>query len=358
MTTCCPAATCGQAPQTAPVTGPQAGRGPQAAAAAAAAASLDTQETSVGLSANPNVHAGQCPAMTGDQAFRHGGWEPIRSLVRQALFRVGERPARIESFDQCGACAWIEKSDDADARYRLRGNYCHDRLCTPCANERSARLRDALRATMANKKHTFITLTLCGRNETLRELVDRLYRSFRYLRSSKLWQEHVTGGAAFLEIKWSDKAGRWHPHLHIICESSYMDQGHLSDAWRSITRDSFIVDIRRVKDARIASSYVAKYASKPLNMTFAHVTARLDEAVLALKGRRLCLTFGTWYGIPLDPDIPEESESEMEFLHWHKVGGLYELHTKACAGDAGALAALEAVNAYGRAERFRPSLSG
>ena len=328
--------------------------------------SLDTQETSVGSPKSSIVSAvlqapepartpGEAPPLTGDQTFRHGGWEDIRSLVRASLYRCGETAARVEAFDLCGACAWVEQHDEDATRFRLKSSYCHDRLCTPCANERSARLRDALQAAMGTAGHTFITLTLCGKNERLTDLVDRLYKSFRYLRAGKLWSEAVTGGAAFLEIKWSDKAARWHPHLHIICQAGYMPQAELSAAWRAITKDSFIVDIRRVKNPREAASYVAKYASKPLNMTFARVPARLDEATLALKGRRLCLTFGTWYGTPLDSAEDEPLAEDLDFVHWTNIGGLYELHRRAETGDALALAALTALNVYERMERFRPA---
>jgi hypothetical protein len=328
--------------------------------------SLDTQETSVGIATaaivsdchaphNPPVSEGEAPPLTGDQCFRHGGWEDIRSLVRASLYRCGETPNRIESFDLCGACAWIEQSELDATQFRLRSSYCHDRLCTPCANERSARLRDALAATMGTKGHTFITLTLCGKNEKLVDLVDRLYKSFRYLRAGKLWSEAVTGGAAFLEIKWNDKASRWHPHLHIICQSAFMPQGELSTAWHSITKDSYIVDIRLVKNPREAATYVAKYASKPLNMTFARSPDLLDEATLALKGRRLCLTFGTWYGTPLDSAEDEPLADDLDFVNWRNIGGLYELHRKAEAGDPLAMQAMSALRVYDRIERFRPA---
>jgi len=146
----------------------------------------------------------------------------------------------------------------------------------------------------------FITLTLCGKREPLAELIDRLYKSFRYLRSHPTWSDKVDGGAAFLEVKWSDKAQRWHPHLHIVADGKFIDQGELSNAWRSITKDSFIVDVRRIRNKEHAARYVTKYASKPLNTSFSDTPKLLDEAVIALKGRRLCLCFGTWYGTALD----------------------------------------------------------
>lgn len=165
---------------------------------------------------------------------------------------------------------------------------------------------------------SFITLTLAGKDEGLGEKIDRLYRGFRALRQHPTWADKVNGGVAFLEVKYSDKAKRWHPHLHIMADAGYIDQGELSSVWRGITKDSFIVDIRRVKDDKQAAVYVTKYASKPLNSSFFSSTALLDEAVIALKGRRLCFAFGEWFGEGLDLDSEslmdegEEGDAEWE----------------------------------------------
>lgn len=188
---------------------------------------------------------------------------------------------------------------------------------------------------MKGKAISFITLTLAGHNDTLTEKVDRLYKHFKALRNHPLWEERVTGGAAFLEIKYNDKARRWHPHLHIIADAGYIHAGELSDVWRGISRDSFIVDIRRVKDEENAAGYVTKYASKPLNTSFSNSTALLDEAVAALKGRRLCLAFGNWYGTPLDFEQDELlDEDELPNDAWANFCPLYDLIMDANSGHA------------------------
>jgi hypothetical protein len=161
-----------------------------------------------------------------------------------------------------------------------------------------------------------------------------------------LWAESVTGGAAFLEVKWSDKAQRWHPHLHIIAEAKFMDQGMLSTTWRTISHDSFIVDIRRVKNAEVTGHYVTKYASKPLNTSFAHTPALLDEALKSLKGRRLCLTFGTWYGTPLTD--AEDGELELDDRnHYHSFSPLEDLLLRARSGEREAIQIIKSAGIEG-----------
>jgi hypothetical protein len=315
--------------------------------------SLDTQETSVidafmrESPAKVLPWEEQLKAVIGTPnaavRFRHGGWWSIRERVKASLFRLRESDSRIMAFTGCGGGSWIEHCVADPSRLRVRQNNCHDKLCTPCANARSAKIREALIAQMAGRPATFVTLTLCGKNEPLKDLVDKLLKSFRALRLHPTWADRVSGGAAIMEIKYSDKAKRWHPHLHIICEAKFLPQQELCDAWRSITKDSFIVDIRRVQNAEIAGSYVAKYASKPLNTSFCSMPKLLDEAVTALKGRRLVLCFGTWYGTPLsemeDVDLADDLVDAGE---WSMVYSLHEILQRAASADAEAIAIIKA----------------
>jgi hypothetical protein len=267
--------------------------------------------------------------------FRHSSWWNIRARIHKALMRTGQNSSRVASFCNCGAGATIERSMLDPTRFRIKGSNCHDRLCTPCANQRSMRLTAALQTMIGSQGVTFITLTLSGKNQSLVELVDRLYKHFRALRLHPIWTDAVEGGAAFLEIKYSDKAQRWHPHLHIIAHTKFIDQGELSSVWRGITKDSFIVDIRKVRDVETTSRYVTKYASKPLNMSFANDPVLLDEAIHAMKGRRLCSCFGTWYGTPLDLAEDETlADDEVDAGEWTMFGVLDDAIEAANAGDA------------------------
>lgn len=307
--------------------------------------SLDPTETSenetpvqafLKEAASPTVHE-QGLWDTSAIRFRHGGWKIIRERVHASLIRTGQSSSRISAFCSCGAGSWIQRRPLAIGNgweYRIRASCCHDRLCTPCANTRSWRLQLALQSVMKGKRMSFITLTLAGKDESLGEKIDRLYKHFKALRSHPLWDERVRGGAAFLEIKWSDKANRWHPHLHVMADANYIDQGELSTVWRTITKDSYIVDIRRVQDDKQAAAYVTKYASKPLNTSFSNSPVLLDEAVIALKGRRLALAFGDWYGTPLDLESDSLlDEGEEGGSSWENFVPLETLLDEANSGD-------------------------
>lgn len=179
---------------------------------------------------------------------------------------------------------------------------------------------------IANRLHCrFCTLTLRSSDESLRDLIDKLYRSFSLLRRSDLWTHAVDGGVAFLEVKWSEQAKRWHPHIHMLLQGRYMDVRKLSSTWHRITGDSYIVDIRRPKNTDDVLRYVVKYAGKPISNTFANRPALLDEAVLALKYRNLAMTFGKWRGCTLTKLV--------DGTDWLNVGTLADVIADAVSGD-------------------------
>jgi hypothetical protein len=271
---------------------------------------------------------------TPGESFMHSGWSLTRRKVIASMFRTRQSESRIKAFMSCGRNAWIEAANDDPTRLRMRCTCCHDRLCQPCAATRAFRIRDAMMGMIHGKRCRFITLTLCGKkSDKLTDLVDRLYKSFRALRLHPTWANAVDGGAAFLEIKRSSKADRWHPHFHIIAEGRFLPQADLSDAWRSITKDSYVVDVRDARDEAV-SHYVAKYASKPLNSSFANNPSHLDEAMEALKGRRLCTCFGSWYGTPLSEAEENELADDLVDAHgYHFVAQVDDVIAAAACGD-------------------------
>jgi hypothetical protein len=159
----------------------------------------------------------------------------------------------------------------------------------------------------------FLTFTLRSSDEPLRDQLDRLYASLRQLRRTAEWQRHVRGGIATVEVTRNPRTGQWHPHLHVLADGTYWKQSQLSAAWRAVTGDSPIVDIRAVRSRNAAAQYVAKYAAKPLDMRGWPLDAIADLAA-ALHRRRLVLTFGSLHGHKLDAD-DERERGQVEASH-------------------------------------------
>jgi Replication protein len=285
---------------------------------------LDPPETESEANRNP-VGGSDNEAARLALAFRHSGWVPNRRRVFESLQRTGQPRGRIESFALCGSHAYLLQSVDDPSKFRVAGSTCHDRFCVPCANERARTIRNNVIDQLDGKVARFMTLTTKANSCTLQERLNHLYDSFRRLRATKLWRDNVTGGVAFLEVKHSNRSEDWHPHLHCLIEGSWIDKRKLSQQWLSVTGNSKIVDIGLCRDTNHVGAYATKYASKPLNCTFASTPDLLDEAVHALKGRRLAYTFGDWRGLLL---IQSPSESE-----WENLGSINVWITKAINGD-------------------------
>lgn len=244
-----------------------------------------------------------CPASRAETTFRHSGWEATRRKVTRALERSGASDLTLHNWHHCGSHAIVEYSETAQ-RYRIRANYCRNRHCQPCmrakANKIARNLETRLTASSATPgrapqvEYRFITLTLAHSDAPLADQIKRLYASFRRVRSRDLWKRSQRGGAFMLEVKRS-KTG-WHPHLHIVTGGSFINQRALSELWREVTGDSFIVDVRAVRSAHDAAYYVSKYITKGTSADVWDDEDAAQEWITASKGVRTCSTFGNWRG--------------------------------------------------------------
>lgn len=181
-------------------------------------------------------------------------------------------------------------------------------LCPLCAIRRSAKLlrRYVERAEFLAKSHDLWLVTLTVKNGP--ELPER----FAHLRAAirKLRKRAAKGYGAFSKADgalWSTELTKspegWHPHVHMVWamppgESVRWGEGsQLSDDWRSVTGDSFIVHAKRIEGADLVSSFieVLKYSLKFSELDLADNFA----AWLDLRGKRLLASCGVWYGLEL-----------------------------------------------------------
>lgn len=280
-----------------------------------------------------------------EDQFRHSGWAPLRKTIFTALLAAGASASRIDAFVKCGAgCSvWFNANT---GEVRLKGSYCHDRFCRPCAAARGRELQAAIHSHVPEGVALrFVTLTLRHSALPLQDVLQRLRDSFQLLRNRKWWKDRVTGGVCVLEVKLS-KTGQWHPHLHMILQGSYMDQKELSKLWLAITGDSYIVDVRRVADkeadCRDLSKYLSKYISKPAGLDVFQDQAKLVEYIVAMKGQRLMNFLGSWRGIMSeDDDAPDESLTAAN--GWERISTLPNLFRRAAEHDPVAMKLLALV---------------
>lgn len=283
-------------------------------------------------------------------AFRHSGWTKLRNRVFAAFVRLDRihhnccqesltgssiqpgKPVvtrtRRTAFAECGQDAWVQESTTQPGVFRVVSSKCKDRFCVPCSNDRSRTAQTILQEKLTTGVHRFITLTLRSESESLQSQVDRLYSSFRKLRQRVFWKSRVKGGVAFVEVKWSDKGNRWHPHLHIVTHGRFLPVKDLGREWYAVTGDSWIVDVRAIKDERKAASYCAKYATKGYDASAIATNARLIECIKVFRGRRFVIAFGDWKGLSL---TEEQSETG-----WRIIDTLANVLAKVTQGDTNA----------------------
>jgi hypothetical protein len=157
-----------------------------------------------------------------------------------------------------------------------------------------------------------------------------MYEKFHYLRRLKMWKEHVTGGASFLEVKRT--AEGWHVHVHVLMEGSYFPKEWLSKLWENVTRDSKIVDIRQPQNED-AAMYCAKYAAKGWSSETTMKTPILRDLIAGMLGRRTVLAFGSWFrhfSITklLDCGMDEIDKAQAG-MKWKRIDSLAEIWRRA-----------------------------
>ncbi len=172
---------------------------------------------------------------------------------------------------------------------------CGDRFCQVCAPRRAFRVRNRLQWILDNTRPKpgymlkMITLSVANSSD-LEKGVKTLVISFRRLRQRRIWKDHVQGGATIIEIK--GRPNNWHPHLHILCYSRWIDWHKLQPAWASCS-GGLACYISNIK-SDTALRYVTKYITK------ADLPEFLEYSVgKVLSKYRLFQRFGDWHSLSI-----------------------------------------------------------
>jgi hypothetical protein len=185
---------------------------------------------------------------------------------------------------------------------------CKKLFCPDCAAERATRLGNQTEAKIREVMKTtsgrlcFLTLTMKNA-ATLGGGLARLKEDFAKLkRSKKDWKAHIKGYFGAFEYTFNPKTNDFHIHLHlIVLRGKFWNQSDISDAWREVTGDSFIVDIREIKNTHKGVKEVCKYPMKPANL-MAMPDDKFLEVVKMKKGTRMFVSGGCFYNVKLDDD--------------------------------------------------------
>jgi len=206
---------------------------------------------------------------------------------------------------------------------------CKDRWCPLCSAARASRIAAAVRdwcGTINQPK--LLTLTIASSNVPLRDQIDRLIKSFNTLRRDDLLKDKLRGGIWFFQVTWSPDRKQWHPHIHAVVDCDYIRQRYIANRWEQITKDSRVVDIRTVKDAKSAARYVARYVARPAMLSELPSPQRI-EIVTALKGVRLVNTFGNAHKAGLLKKEPLDRSLWVRLGSWSVITAIASIDSHA-----------------------------
>ena len=245
------------------------------------------------------------------------GREAEYDATLEAYRKIYQRESgpHIQALEGCRTHASFHR-DNNSGDLKIFGDSCRDRWCPMCAGQKAAYAKDQVEIYVKSlNAPRFLTLTLRHNESELKSQIEFLQKSFARLRSRAYWKKNVTGGIWFLQVKRGRDSGLWHPHLHILIDGNYMEQGRLSALWELVTFGSPVIDIRRVHDAESAASYVARYTARPAALADMPMCDRI-EVIEALFRKRLSGTFGNGKTVTLTP--PKiESDGDWQYVGNH-----------------------------------------
>lgn len=281
--------------------------------------------------------------------FRHSGWAKQREAIRASLVRTGCPARSLERFDECGSDAWIKMHRDT-REVRVFSNTCRCRHCKPCQRQRGNLIASNVLRKITGERAKHIVLTVPSIelpwDQGLEAVVPALiahftaiYAAWTRLQKFKLWSPRqrkmvrwldlvTTGGARFFECEYNSDIRQYHPHFHIVTTARWIPHEALEFYWSCAYGEPCNVWIADVGSAEAVAHEVSKYASKPIDGRFTADPDALDALIIAMRGRRLCQTFGRWSGWRLLQPLEIYDAAK-----WVNLGKLEDHVMRAVAGD-------------------------
>ena len=196
-------------------------------------------------------------------------------------------------------------------------------ICPLCAIRRGAKaLRvylarvTALMAADALLRPYMVTLTVKNGpdlDERFRHLAGNLRAYHKRRKGKRQKGEVLKAKSAVWSYEFTNKGKGWHPHVHAIwlCHVA-PDPFKLSEEWRQLTGDSYIVDVRPVDMSDPIGGFceVFKYALKFSDLP----NPERLTAYRTLKGKRLQDSFGDLRGLDVEPSDQDELLDELPYI--------------------------------------------
>jgi len=285
-------------------------------------AALDEQESD-----KPSLSSLVSTLLDGIETSRHFERKPFFTSLREISdfiqIHLEERGSScylktIEALDRCCKDQVVMRRNSKMLTFP---SLCRQRICPFCSFFKAVKLKRKLAATIARlHQPKLLTLTLKQSDAPIDFQARRIRKCFDKLRHRKFFSDACRSGFYVLEYTFNPQARTWHVHLHCVLDAKFILQKTVVEAWRKITGDSFIVDIRRCLPEH--AGYLAKYVAK--NGTFLPPDDQLMEYLSAVKSIRM---FGSWGSLKL------EEETILDMDDCEVVGLWSDIRARAECGD-------------------------
>jgi len=214
---------------------------------------------------------------------------------------------------------------------QVRSKHCGLRWCPMCAASRQAWIAsECERWFIGVHQPRLVTLTMKHTDALLADQIHNLYHHFQKFRKRKFFRDRTNGGVWFFHIKKSQTDHRWHPHLHCLIDSDFLEHKKISQLWRKVTGDSHIVHIKAVTNPTNSVKHAARYSAEPCDLS-EHSSMDALEVYYALHGRRLAGTWGSARSISFRPKPRDDSKSWKEIGSYQTVVNLIKTDDRARA---------------------------
>lgn len=161
--------------------------------------------------------------------------------------------------DYSGGCAdwhahYMKSKCDHAIEMRTGCNKRFDYFCKVCARKWRMKTRRRYGSAIRHfRTPKFVTVTLTKRRSTYENL-KRIWTMRKALfRKLRELGYRVDGWCGVVEFP---------NHIHMVVDCQYIPQWHLSKIWKTITGDSFIVDIRAVRNGCDGTDDLVRYITK------------------------------------------------------------------------------------------------
>lgn len=241
---------------------------------------------------------------------------------------LGGLPHRLQS---CGEYLLFRNYYTIEEIRLHKASFCMKHLLCPlCALRRASKYVAAylerfntVRLSNSGLRPYLVTLTvkdgpdLCERFLHLKASIQKMTevrKEASRMRRPLIEMNKAQGGVSSYEIKVGKNSGEWHPHYHAvwICEDQPYET-RLSDDWKGITKDSFIVDVKPFDEEKNMVTGFLEVFSYALKFSGLDLENNL-KAFQILKGKRMISSFGLLHGVQVPEDLTDEPLEGLPFI--------------------------------------------